>query len=236
MRRAVEVAILAICLSIAGAAPAWAQLGRRPAPPPGEPYPQRGSIEAGGGGVWVQGFDLPPRRAQLSRSTGADPFDLFSTESRLDTAAGGYARLGVYLTRAVSVEGGVRYTKPTLGVRLSGDAESADGEEATGPVGQYVFEGAVLLHLTRASFAGGRGLPFISAGGGHIRELYDGNELVETGRQFHVSGGIKYWSGRTRRSAGLRAEVGLASRERGVGGVDDRRTVAFAVAGVAFTF
>jgi hypothetical protein len=221
---------LAVGVLLVTASVACAQTVRR------DPYPRRGSIEAGGGGAWTQGFDIAPARAQLSRSTPGDPFDLFSTESRLDPATGGYVRLGVYLTSAVAVEAGVRYGTPTLAIRLFGDAESAPEELATATVSQYVFEGAVVWHATRAAFAGGRGMPFLSAGGGHIRELHEGDELVETGRQFHVSAGLKYLSGRGRRSAGLRGEVGISSREGGVRRDEGRQATPFALAGVTFLF
>lgn len=221
---------LAVCVLLFGASAAAAQAAR-----PG-PFPQRGSIEVGGGGAFAQGFDMAARRAELSRGTPGDRFDLFSTESRLDPAAGGYARLGVFITRAVSVEAGVRYATPTLAIRLFGDAESASDELATATITQYVFEGAVVWHATRAAFAGGRALPFLSAGGGHIRELHEGDELLETGRQFHVSAGLKYLSGRGRRSAGLRGEAGVSSREGGVRTEAGRQATPFAMVGVMFLF
>lgn len=227
---ACRTAVLALAVVLASVPAASAQQAQRGT------FPQRGSAEVGGGGVWTRGFDLAPRTAQLSRSTPGEPFNLFSTDSELQRSTGGYARLGVYLTRAVSVEAGVRYAVPTLTIRLSGDAESAPDEEATASVSQYIFEGALLWHLNGASFAGGRGVPFVSAGGGHLRELHEGNELVETGRQFHVSAGIKYWSGRGRRSAGLRAEVGVSSREGGVAGDEPRQSILFGMAGVTLLF
>lgn len=233
MRRMRAVALV-MCVTVLGVSEARAQGTRRGGQ--GVSFPQRGSMEAGGGGAWTQGFDLGSRRAELSRSTPADRFDLFSTETRLDRAAGGYARLGFYLTRAVSVEAGVRYATPTLAIRLSGDAESAADEDASGTLSQYIIEGALLWHVTTASFAGGQGVPFLSVGGGHIRELYEGNELVETGRQFHVSAGLKYWSGSGRRRAGLRGEVGMLSREQGVGQDEGRQSVPFVMAGVTFLF
>lgn len=232
----VRVVALAICLTVFGASEAWAQGARRGTLQQRGTFPQRGSTEVGGGGAWAQAFDIGSQRADLSRSTPGDRFDLFSTETRLNRAAGGYARVGVYLTRAVSVEAGVRYATPMLAIRVSGDAESAADEDATGRVSQYIIEGALLWHVTGASFAGGQGVPFVSAGGGHIRELHEGNELVETGRQFHMSAGLKYWSGGGRRRAGLRGEIGFLSREEGISPGEERRTVPFAMAGVTFLF
>lgn len=203
---------------------------------PGGTFPRRGSIEAGGGGMWSQGFDLESRPAQLSRSAPVQRFDLFASESDLRGFSGAHARLGFYLTSAVSVEAGVRYATPTLSIRLSGDAESAGDEVASGTVSHYVFDGSVLLHFTQARFAGGRGVPFVSAGGGQIRELHEGNELVETGRVFHATAGVKYWLGSGRRRAGLRAEIGLASREGGADSNGGGRAVPLALGGLTFLF
>jgi hypothetical protein len=221
---------MAVCILLVGASVVSAQAARR------GPYPQRGSIEVSGGGAWAQGFDMAPRTAQLSRAIPGERFDLFSTETRLDPAAGGFARLGVYLTRSMSVEAGVRYARPTLAIRLFGDAEAAPDEVAVAPLSQYVFEGAVLWHARRAAFAGGRGAPFLSVGGGHIRELHDGHELIETGRQFQVSGGLTYRAGAGRRRAGLRGEVGVSSREGGVRPGEGWQTTPFVMGGVTFLF
>jgi hypothetical protein len=222
--------LAAACLVFVGASIASAQPARR------GPFPGRGSVELSGGGAWTQGFDMASRTADLSRATPGDRFELFATESRLDPAAGAFVRLGTYLTRSVSVEGGVRYSRPTLAIRLFGDAESAPDEEATAVLSQYIIEGAVLWHARRAAFARGRGAPFLSVGGGQIRELHEGQELVEIGRQFHVSGGIIYRSSLGRRSAGLRGEAGIALREGGVRPGEGRQATPFAFGGVALLF
>ena len=222
---AMTVSLVLVCASAVSA-----QVVRR------GPFPQRGSVEMSGGGAWAQGFDMDSRRAELSRATPGDRFDLFSTESRLDPAAGGYARVGLYVTHSVSIEGGVRYAKPTMAIRLFGDAESAPDEVATQVLSQYIFEGAVLWHARRAAFARGRGAPFLSVGGGHIRELHEGHELVEIGRQFHLSGGVIYRSSAGRRSAGLRGEAGFASREGGVRTGGGWQMTPFVLGGVTFLF
>ena len=186
--------------------------------------------------MWLQGFDLDGRAARLSRATSGQPFDLFTTESDLRGFGGAHARLGIFLSRTISVEAGVRYAKPTFTVRISGDAELADDEEAIERLSHYVFDGSVLFHVTRAAFAGDRGLPFFSIGAGHLRELHDGNELVETGTTFHVTGGIKYWWGSRGRRFGLRGEAGLAAREGGADGGDARRVAPMALGGLSVLF
>ena len=198
--------------------------------------PGRGSIEIGGGGSWAPGFDMGERQAELTRSGTGDRFDLFSAESRVSGFPGVHARLGFYLSRSVSIEGGVRYAKPELTVRLSGDAESAADETASETASHYIFDGSLLYHFVDASFAGGRGVPFVSGGGGYIRELHEGHELVETGTEYHATAGIKYWLGSGRRRLGLRGEVGFSARDKGFDNEEGRRTGPLALGGLTFLF
>lgn len=198
--------------------------------------PRRGSVEVSGGGAWQPGFDVESINAVLTRSTGTAGFDLFSAAGDVNAFPGAFARLGFYLSRAISIEAGVRYATPELAYRLSGDAESADDETASERLSHYVFSGSVLLHFNRASFAGGRAVPFVSAGGGHIRELHEGNELVETGNEFHATGGVKYWLGSGRRRLGLRAEGGFSSRRKGFDREEARRLLPLVQGGVAVMF
>ena len=201
----------------------------------GREFPQAGSVEAGAGGAWTQGFDLTSSDADLTRSGGTNPFTLFSADGSVGAFPGAYAKVGVYLSRAIAVEAGLRYAKPTLSYDLSGDAESADDVTASETVSHYVFDGSVLFHFTDASFAGGRGVPFVSAGGGYIRELHEGDELVETGNEIHATLGVKYWFGAARRRMGLRVEAGVSSRAGGFDG-DERRTLPVALGGLTFLF
>jgi hypothetical protein len=198
--------------------------------------PRRWSVEVSGGGLWAQGYDLESVRAELSRATGSEGFELFSADGRSKGFPGAHARVGLYLTRALSVEGGVRFARPELAYELSGDAESAEDERAVEVLSHYVFEGSVLLHFVNSTFAGGRAVPFVSAGGGHLRELHEGSQLVETGTEIHGTAGLKYWFGSGRRRLGLRMEAGVSSRTGGADGVDSRRTVPIVLGGAGFLF
>ena len=226
----IAFAAFVACLSLAWGSTAAAQVFI------GRDAPRRGSIEVSGAGIWQQGFDLDPRTAHLSRAAAGQRFDLFTTEGDLQGFSGGRARVGVFLTRTASVEAGVTYARPTMSIRISGDAETADDMDATQRVQHYIFDGSVLFHVTQAAFGGGRGVPFFSVGAGHLRELHDGNELVETGTTYHGTGGVKYWFGGGRRRLGLRVEVGLTSRDGGAAGSTERRLVPMASGGVSYLF
>jgi hypothetical protein len=193
--------------------------------------PGKGSIEFGGGGMWSPGFETGSVAADLTRS-GSDRLTLFNTEGEVNGFPGFHARIGVYLSRTISVEGGVRYAKPELSYRLTDDFESAPDETATEVLSHYVFDGSVLFHL--GSFGDGRGIPFVSGGGGYVRELHEGNELVESGNEIHATAGLKYWFGA--RHFGLRVEAGVTSREKGFDKREGRRTLPLVLGGLTMLF
>lgn len=222
----------AALLSLAFAAPAPAQMLFQP------DAPRRGSWEIGGGAAWETSHELGERRAQQTRNptSGAGPFDLFVTDTTLEAAPAAHAHLAVYLTPAIAVEAGVRYAQPRLRVRLTDDAEDAEPTTAGETIRQYQFEGSLVVHLTNLAFAGGRALPFVLAGAGHIRDLHQGDELLETGREFHGGGGLKWWFGSGRRRLGLRAEARITARDGGFQLADERRTVPSAGVSLAYLF
>jgi hypothetical protein len=217
---------------LAGAAPARAQVWVSG----GGDAPRRGSWEISAGALMAQGFDVGDRTATLTRnpSTGAGSFDLFTTSTRLVPAPAAQGRVGVYLSRSLSIEGGVQYSRPQLRARLTNDVEGADSITASSTITRYVFDGSLVVHLVPLAFAGGRGIPFVLGGGGYVRELHEGNELLETGQEFHGGGGVKFWFGRGKHRAGVRVEAGLAVREGGFDFEDGRRTTP--TAGVAFMY
>jgi hypothetical protein len=199
--------------------------------------PARGTLEVSGGVLWQGGFDLADRTAELTRNgdAGAGPLDLFTTESQVDPIAGVRARLAYYLSPAVAIEGGVQYSRPVLSVRLAGDFEDAPGITAEETIERFLFDGSMVYYLNGLSFAGRKGLPFVTAGAGHLRELHEGRALVETGTEFHGSAGVKYWFG-SRRRVGLRGEAGFSSRAGGSDSSDGRRTLPVASASIAYLF
>lgn len=222
---------LAIAFLLAAGADAHAQVWMG-----GGSVPRRGSWEISGGALWAEGYDLGDRTATLTRNPGSGPapFELFAAETRLEPAPAGHGRLAFYVARRVSLEGGLQYSRPLLTTTLSNDAEGAASITASETVTRYVFTGSILFHL--GSFAGGRGMPFVLGGGGYVRELHEGAELVETGQEVHAGAGVKFWFGTARRRAGLRGEVGVSLRERGVDFSDARRTIPTAGVSLVYLF
>ena len=204
----------------------------------GRDVPRTGSFEVSGGVVWSPGFDLGTQTAELTRNpgTGTSGFELFTSETRTAGAAGVQARVSFYLTRAFAIEGGLQYAQPVLSSSLTSDAEQADDAVVKETIARYVFEGSAVLHFTNASFAGGKGVPFVTAGGGYIRELHEGDGVVETGNEFHAGAGVKYWFTQGRRRLGLRADVGASLRSGGIDFSDSRRTIPTVGLSIAYLF
>ncbi len=200
--------------------------------------PRTGSIEVGGGIVWSGGFDQGSVSAEETRNstTDSDPFVLFTAKSRTQSVAGAQARVGLYLTREVSVEAGVEYGRPRLDTKLADDAESAEAVIATESSTRIMVDGSAVVHLSGLTFNGGKGMPFLRAGVGYLRELHEKNEVIETGREYHAGGGVKAWFGRGVHRIGLRADAGLSFRSGGADIPDKRRTVPTFGASVVFLF
>ena len=223
--------LIASVLTAAGASGASAQIFL------GRDAPARGSWEASVGATWLGGVDFGDRAAHLTRNDPSQrEFDLFTIDSRLDPVAGLQARVGFYLSPAISLEAGFLYAQPTLGVRLADDFESAADTTATETLNRYLFDGSLVVHLTRLSFHEGRAVPFVAGGAGYLRDLHEGNELLETGTEYHGGGGLKYWFGQGRRRFGVRVEGGFSSREGGFDFEDERRTVPVAGGSLMFLF
>lgn len=200
----------------------------------GRDVPHKGSIEVSGGVLWNQGFDMGSATAELTRNpgTGTGPYDLFTAATSVGAATGVQARVGVYLTRALSIEAGAQYSRPVLSTALANDVEQASDTVATETLARYVFDGSVLYHFRAKSKA----VPFVVAGGGYIRELHDGYGVVVTGNEIHAGAGLKYWLTSGKHRFGLRVEAGGTSRSGGVDFKDTRRTLATVGAGLAYLF
>ena len=201
----------------------------------GRPLPRAGSVEISGGVIAAGGTDLPDVTATLTRNPGTGPeeFEWFRSDATLTTALGGQARIGVYLSPSISVEGGFQYARPKVEARLTADFESAANTTASETVTSYLFTGSLLYHFARA---GDRMRPFVMGGAGHVRDAHTDNRLVETGTEFHGGGGFKWWFSSGRRKVGVRSDVVVSIRTGGVATEDDNRIVPTASFSLAYLF
>ena len=202
----------------------------------GRPLPRKGSVEISGGAMVAGGKDLPDVAAALTPNpgTGTGAFDLFQADGTLTSAFGAQVRIGVYLSPQIILEGGVQFSKPKVEVRLTGDFEDAPSTTASDSVTSYLFTGSLLYHFGRpqAKFR-----PFVAGGGGHVRDVHDGNNVVDTGIEFHGGGGFKWWLSQGRSSKlGLRGDIVASFRDGGVGAEEERRVVPTAAISLAYLF
>lgn len=200
----------------------------------GRSGPRAGAWEISGGGVWVAGQDLDEMPATLTPNpgTGSSTFDLFRSEPTLKPVIGAQVLAGYYITRAFAIEGGMQYSRPTLSVRLEDDFEGAPSLTATTDITQYLFTGSAVYHFGSSPSV----VPFVAAGAGHLRDVHNGNELIETGVEYHGKFGVKWWTGSGRGRIGLRAEGGVSLRTGGFNFDEDRRVVPIAGVSLAYLF
>jgi hypothetical protein len=134
---------------------------------------------------------------------------VFRTTSALEASAGLAVRVGVPVTAVVAVETTLSLNRTRFSTTVSRDIEGARDVTASEPVTQYVIEGGVLV--APAAWRSGRLEPFMTGGLGYLRQLNEGQTLVDTGSTVYGGGGMHYWlkrggTGRIR-SSGVRVDV-----------------------------
>lgn len=172
--------------------------------------PEPGRIEVAGGGGWFGGGALGTRDANLrANSTTSSPYRLFATDTRFGAAPVLEARVSVALSRRLAVEGRLGYSRPELRTTISSDAEQGNAITAVEHMDQYMVDGSVVMMLGRVGF--GNVAPFVAAGAGYLRQVHEGQTLIDDGHSYHVGGGIKRrlftHDRRVVKSAGVRADV-----------------------------
>jgi hypothetical protein len=190
-----------------------------------------GRVEAAVGLGVIGGAGLGAGDANL-RTREASDYRLFSADSRIGGARVVEARAGFVLTRRYAVEVRFGLSHPELLTKISADVEGAPDATLAERFDQYMVDAALVAALDRFRF--GPVVPFISAGAGYLRQLHEGQTLVEEGVVYRVGGGFKYrLFSRDRgmvRGAGLRGDVGLSALAGGIA-VRDRPTPHIAASG-----
>jgi len=148
-----------------------------------------GRVELSGGAVWFGTSAIGSRDATLTASGGGG-FRLFSTASQLESATGVHVRLGRRVTRVVEAEASGSYVSRLLTSRIANDAENAAPAAASETTRQFTMEGGALVRLTRWPI-GSRVFPFVTAGGGYLRQLHEGGTLAQSGSLVYVGGGAR---------------------------------------------
>jgi hypothetical protein len=174
----------AVLIALAAAVPASAQTP--------ESVPA-GRLEVNAGGGWLGGARLGTGDANLRAATSAPtPFRLFSVDSRLDAAPTFHVMAGFALSPRFGVEAGLTVGHPELRASISNDVEAAPPITIAERIDQYSIDASVVV-MIRELAIGGRTLPFVSGGVGYLRQLHEGQTVVEQGRVFHAGVGLKHW-------------------------------------------
>jgi hypothetical protein len=140
-------------------------------------------------------------------------------------------QLGIYLGRRVSVEAAFQYSRPILRASVTSDFEAAPDTDADEKLTTYVVGGSLLYH-----FGTGRLVPFVSGGGGYLRQLHEENSDLLTGSEIHAGGGVKYWLGTGTHRFGLRVDAQASARSKSVAFEQKRRILPSVAAGLTFQF
>jgi hypothetical protein len=147
-----------------------------------------GRLQVGVGAGWLGGSSFGEQPADLRAASGG-PYRLFDSENDLISTGSFETRVGVALTARYAIEGRAALSKPELRSVISSDAEATGSFTIAESIDQYVFDGGVVIRL--AGLNGGLA-PFATAGAGYVRQLHEGQELVETGHLFYVGGGFTH--------------------------------------------
>jgi hypothetical protein len=194
-------------------------------------------IEAGFGAGLLGGTGLGAADANLrANSSGPQPFRLFATNSDVARTPVWYARVGFALTRRLVLEGSFARSTPEIRVEATGDVEGAPPITAIEAVDQYFIDASAVVMLDELRI-GRQLVPFVAAGAGYLRQLHEGQTLVEQGEVYHAGGGVKYWLLARRtglvRTAGVRGDATVYFLRRGIS-FDDHLKSHVAISGGAF--
>jgi len=176
----------------------------------------RGHLELSAGGVWIGGVTLGTANATETSAT-LQNVPIFSTTSTVAAAPVVEGRIGWRLTRAFTVEAEGSLGHPELRIAASNDIENAPSIMAAERVEQFTVGGALLWYLPVRTR---RAAPFVTGGGGYLRELHESATLVQTGRYYQFGGGVKIPLAERRgarlSALGIRVDARAIARVKGV--------------------
>ena len=190
-------------------------------------------VEVDIGGGLIGGANAGSVDANLRANDRTErPYLLFSTDSRFERTPEVHVRASRPLAGRWSVEGGVTISHPVLRAETRADVEGGDSIAITETLDQYFFDAAIVAALTEIRI--GRLTPFATAGAGYLRQLHEGQTVIEHGQVLQAGAGVRYPLLARRsgvlRSAGVRGDV-RAYVMRGAVSVEDRPRPHVAVSG-----
>ena len=167
----------------------------------------RRRTELGGDLRWLTGIHFDDVNAGETGFGGVTR-TVFKSSTTFEQAACPEVKVIVGLTSAIDVEGGIAYGRTHLSTRITQDPE-ASNVTISESVSAYVLEAGVAVRLSR--WRRDRSVPFVSAGAGYLRQIHDGQTLIDGGPGWYAGGGFRIPLGtdpaRGLKSAALRLEL-----------------------------
>jgi hypothetical protein len=121
-------------------------------------------------------------------SPGGQRLTLFKSRSSLESSAGFETAIGIWLTSRFEAEVALIYSPTQVRTDVTADYEAAQPLAVTEPIKQFIIQGGLVVPL--GMLASGRITPFVSGGGGYLRQLHDGQTLIQTGAPDYAGGGV----------------------------------------------
>ena len=214
--RPTALATAVACVMTLGAADARAQ---------STSVPDR--IEVGGGVRWSGGQTFSAADATETTPTGS-AFRLFTATTALNSTTSFDVHVGVRVWRRVDAQVSLAYGTPQLRISIANDAESGVPVTATERLQEYSVRGGATWSL--GPFRTSRLAPFVAMELGQVRQLHEGETLIQTGTSVEVGGGVRYplmlRSGRRFKEIGARVDARAVMRPKRVAVDDKQHTVA----------
>jgi hypothetical protein len=199
-----------------------------------EPAVRWVEIDVGGGLVSAARLGTVDASLRANDRT-EQPYRLFAADHRFARTRAFHVRAARPLGRRWGIEGGFTVSHPTLRAAVSGDVEGAPALTINETVDQYFIDGGVVFALEELRL--GRVLPFATAGAGYLRQLHEGQAVIEHGQLFQAGAGVKYplvsRASGVVRTAGLRVDLRAYVMRGGVS-VENRPRPHVAISGSVF--
>lgn len=199
-----------------------------------------GRLELSAGAGWWSGYGL----GQVSvpqPGGGGRGAPLFEADASIGGSAAVTARVGWRVWRTLVVEGAATFSRPSLHQMVQSDVEPALNGALETPFHQLAAEAGLLVPLRRLAMREGRVVPFVSGGGGYLRQTYDDGLLLETGKLAYGGLGVRWGAASARpdrfvEHLGWRLEGRLVLRSGGIDVEDAIRPSALLTAGFFIRF
>lgn len=228
MTRHVRVAAACVLAWLACAAtPAYAQVAA---------VPSIRWVEIDLGGGLLGGARLGTVDANLRANERTEQaYRLFTADHRFARTPELYVRAARPFSRRWGVEGGVTISRPVLRADARADVEGAPPLTISETVDQYFIEAAVVIAFEELRL--GRLVPFATGGAGYLRQLHEGQTVIDHGQLLQAGAGVRYpfvsRASGVVRTAGLRADVRGYVLRGGVS-IEDRLRPHLAISGGVF--